>query len=82
MSCELSKTLSFLLEKKYGGMSDSEAKAWAEKEAAEEDLRRERAKVKWLCRQLAFRDAGEPFPQCRRSAEAWESLADLYAEEK
>jgi hypothetical protein len=82
MSCELSKTLSFLLGKKYGGMSDSEAKAWAEKEAAEEDLRRERAKVKWLCRQLAFRDAGEPFPPCRRSAESWEALADLYAEEK
>jgi hypothetical protein len=74
--------LSFLLGKRYGKMSDKEAKAWAEKEAAEEDLRREKAKVRWLCRQLAFRDAGEPFPQCRRSVEAWEELADLYAEEK
>lgn len=77
MSCELSRVLSFLIGRS-SGMSDREAKAWAEKEAAEEDLKRERAKVRWLCRQLAFRDAGEPFPPCRRSAEAWEELADLY----
>ena len=82
MSCQMVKDLLFLLNKRYGRMSDSEARAWAEKEAAEEDLRREKAKVRWLCRQLAFRDAGEPFPPCRRSAESWEALADLYAEEK
>ena len=76
MSCELSKVLSFLLGKKYGRMSDSEARAWAEKEAAEEDLRREKAKVRWLCRELEHRD------HLGRSAKGWESLADLYTEEK
>lgn len=76
MSCELSRVLSFLLGKKYGRMSDSEARAWAEKEAAEEDLRRERAKVRWLCWELARHD------RFGRSAESWAALADLYAEEK
>ena len=81
MSSEMGRALSFIIGKSKG-MSDREAEAWAAKDEAERDLRREKAKVKWLCHQLAFRDAGEPFPQCRRSAEAWESLADLYAEEK
>lgn len=76
MSCELSKMLSFLLGKRYGKMSDKEAKAWAEKEAAEEDLRREKAKVRWLCWELARHD------RLGRSAESWAALADLYAEEK
>lgn len=78
MSCQMVKDLLFLLNKRYGRMPDSEARAWAEKEAAEEDLKREKAKVRWLCRQLAFRDTGEPFPPCCRSAESWEALADLY----
>jgi hypothetical protein len=68
--------LSFLLWKRYGKMSDKEAKALAEKEAAEEDLRREKAKVRWLCWELARHD------RLGRSAESWAALADLYAEEK
>ena len=76
MSCQMVKDLLFLLNRRYGRMSDSEARAWAEKEAAEEDLRREKAKVRWLCWELARHD------RLARSAESWAALADLYAEEK
>lgn len=82
MSCEMSKMLSFLLGKEYGKMTDREAKAWAEKEAAEEDLKREKAKVRWLCSQLELRDSGLPFEKGYRPAESWELLADFYAGEK
>ena len=75
MSCELSRMLSFLIGRS-SGMSDREARAWAAKEEAERDLRREKAKVSWLCRELEQRD------HLGRSARGWENLADLYAEEK
>ena len=75
MSCELSRMLSFLIGRS-SGMSDREARAWAAKEEAERDLRRETAKVSWLCRELEQRD------HLGRSAKGWESLADLYTEEK
>ena len=71
MSCELSRVLSFLIGRN-SGMSDREATAWAAKEEAERDLKRERAKVSWLCRELEQRD------HLGRSAESWEALADLY----
>ena len=70
MSCVMSKYLSYLFGKGVG-MTDREANAWAEKEAAELDLRRERAKVKWLCKTLENRD-----PMI--SAEAWEDLSEIY----
>ena len=75
MSCELSRMLSFLIGRS-SGMSDREARVWAAKEEAERDLRREKAKVLWLCRELEQRD------HLGRSAKGWEALADLYAEEK
>ena len=79
MSGVLSKYLSYIIGKQAGGMSDREAKAWAEVDGLRQDLARERAKVEWLCRQMAFRDTGEPCPHYHRSAEAWEALADLFS---
>ena len=78
MSCWMSKMLSYLTAKSIGKMTDRGAKAWAEKEAFEEDLKRERAKVQWLCRQLESRDVDTPLPRYHRSASAWEELATLY----
>ena len=75
MSCEWGRLL-WQIVFKNAGMTDREAKAWATKEEAERDLRREKAKVSWLCRELEQRD------HLGRSAESWEALADLYAKEK
>ena len=78
MSGELSKYLSYLIGKDVGGMTDREAKAWAEKEEAEKDLRREKEKVAWLCKVLEKMDSDESSERLCRSASVWEGLAELY----
>ena len=80
MSCEMSKCLSYLLGKDRG-MSDREAKAWAEKEAVEQDLEREKAKTRWLCRQLErLCDGRHHDLEAGKTAEQWELLAELFME--
>ena len=78
MSGELSKYLSYLIGKQVLGMTGREAKAWAEKEEAEKDLRREREKVAWLCKVLEKMDSDNSSEKLCRSASAWEGLAELY----
>ena len=93
MSGELSKYLSYIIGKQVGGMTDREAKAWAEKEEAENDLRREREKVAWLCKVLEKMDSdnfseklaktndGRYHPlETGKTAIQWEMLAELALE--
>ena len=78
MSSVMSKYLSYLFGKGVG-MTDREANAWAEREAAERDLEHEKAKVRWLCERLAnICDGRHHDLEAGKTAEQWEMLAELF----